>query len=157
VASAYAQYYIFAYVLFAVFCVLTSGLIYVTALTFSDNLPIQLIFEAVLGVILIRLVILFCNRIVFSNGGELAHPVLWTWYSTYLLILYLIRGILSGIVRMVTMFVWIVIQIGIIHRSNFPEGKECRDPAFSSFFQTLNFHHRCTPVFRTGDNQKDPT
>ena len=37
-------------------------------------------------------------------------------YSTYLLVVYLIRGILAGIIRMLTMFVWIVIQIGKIDR-----------------------------------------
>ena len=32
-------------------------------------------------------------------------------YSTYLLVVYLIRGILAGIVRMLVMFVWIVVQV----------------------------------------------
>jgi hypothetical protein len=147
VATAYAQYFIFAYVLFAFFCVLTSGVIYVVALTFGYNMPIRLIFEAVLGIILVKIITMFGNRVVFGAGGDLAHPVIWSWYSTYLLILYLVRGVLSGIIRMFTMFFWIVIQIGILHRSNFPEGQENTDAAFASFFQTLNFHHRCVSTY----------
>ncbi len=142
-AIAYAQYIIFAYILFAVLCVVTSGVIYILALTFGHNMPIRLIFEAVLGIVIIKILVTYGNRVVFGSRGELTHPVIWTWYSTYLLILYLVRGILSGIIRMFTMFVWIVIEIGVIHRSNFPDGQESSDAAFASFFQTLCFHHRC--------------
>ena len=31
-------------------------------------------------------------------------------YSTYLLVVYLIRGILAGIIRMLIMFFWIILQ-----------------------------------------------
>jgi hypothetical protein len=33
-------------------------------------------------------------------------------------------------------------QIGLVDRTNFPEGTEHLDPAFAAFFQTLRFHHR---------------
>jgi hypothetical protein len=146
VASAFAQYYIFASTIFAILCLSTSGMIYSTVLTASGNTPLRIVFEVLLGMVVTRLLIEFGNRVVFRGSGVLAHPVLWTWYSTYLLVVYLIRGILAGIIRMLTMFVWIVVQIGIVDRSNFPEGKESSDPAFSAFFQTLRFHHRRPPA-----------
>jgi hypothetical protein len=105
-------------------------------------MPLRVIFEIVLGTIVTKVLVDFGNRIVFHDNGDLAHPVMWTWYSTYLLVVYLIRGILAGIIRIAVMFFWIVIQIGKVDRSNFPEGKECTDPAFVSFFQTLQFHHK---------------
>ena len=51
---------------------------------------------------------------------------LWTWYSTYLLIINLVKGVFTGFVRMATMFFWVVVFIGKIDRSNFqvPEGQE---------------------------------
>ena len=45
VASAYAQYYIFAFVLFAAFCAVSTGIFYADALTFNQNQPIRQIFE----------------------------------------------------------------------------------------------------------------
>jgi hypothetical protein len=142
VASAFAQYYIFAFVLFAVLCIGSSGLVYATTLTLSLNAPVRILFEVVLGVIIVQAFTLFSDRVIF-RGGQLSHPVLWTWYSTYLLVVNLIRGILSGIIRVAFMCSWVVIQIGVVDRSNFPSGKESSDAVFSSFFQTLNFHHRC--------------
>ena len=142
VASAFAQYYIFSYIIFAVLCVGTSGLIYGTMLTLNLNMPIRILFEVVLGMLVTKILVEYGNRIIFHKNGDLAHPVMWTWYSTYLLVVYLIRGILAGIIRMFIMFVWIVVQIGKVDNSNFPEGKEDPDPAFSSFFQTLRFHHK---------------
>ncbi len=121
-ALAFAQYYVFAYVLFVVLCAVTTALFFVSALTFGQNAPIRQILEAIIGIIVIKGLTVLADRVIFK-GGDLAHPVAWTWYSTYLLILNLIRGILSGIVRMVIMCVWIVFQIGVMHRSNFPEGK----------------------------------
>lgn len=127
VALAYAQYFVFAYVLFAVLCAVTTGLFYLSALTFNQNMPIRMIVEALIGIVMVKVLTVLADYAIFREGN-LAHPVVWTWYSTYLLILNLIRGILSGIIRMVTMCVWIVIQIGIMDRSNFPEGKVCPAP-----------------------------
>jgi hypothetical protein len=142
VASAYAQYFIFAYILFAIFCVASSKLIYIIII---NNLPLNIIFELVMVSITGYVFVRICDRFVYV-AGEMADPVLWTWYSTYFLTFNLVKGVLDGIWRMVKMVFWIVIQIAIIDRSNFPEGKEGGDPAFVSFFQTLNFHHRCTNI-----------
>jgi hypothetical protein len=140
VASAFAQYYIFAYAIFIGLSILTSGII-VAIFTLNLNMPIRIIFEVVLGLIVATLISAVINRVIYRNG-DLAHPVAWTWVSTLLLVINLIKGILSGIIRLVTMFVLSVVQIGIIDSSNFPEGRENMDPVFSSFLQTLRFHHR---------------
>jgi hypothetical protein len=142
VASAYAQYFIFAYTLFAIFCVASSKFIYITII---NNLPLNLIFESVMVVTIGYLVVRICDRFLYV-AGEMANPVLWTWYSTYFLTFNLVKGALDGIRRIINMAFWIVIQIGIIDQSNFPEGKEGWDPVFVSFFQTLNFHHRCASI-----------
>jgi hypothetical protein len=142
VASAFAQYCIFSYVLVAVFCFASSGLSFAAVLTINGNMPVRIIFEVALGILATTCLVLVGNRVIFNRAGELVHPVAWTWYSSYLLVVYLLRGLLAGIVRMITMVVWIVVQIGIIDRTNFPEGREHMDPAFASFFQTLRFHHR---------------
>ena len=44
---------------------------------------------------------------------------------------------------MITMIILLVLQIGVMDRSNFPEGMEDKDPAFTAFLSTLMFHHRC--------------
>jgi hypothetical protein len=143
VASAYAQYFILAYTLFAIFCVGSSKLIYTTLI---NHLPLNSIVESVMLLIIGCVFTKICNRFVYA-AGEVTDPVLWTWYTTYFLTFNLVKGVLSGIWRMLYMVFWIVIQIGIIDHSNFPEGKEAQDPAFVCFFQTLNFHHRCAPDF----------
>lgn len=141
VASAFAQYYIYAYVIFVLLCTVTTGLIYASTLTVSMNAPVRVLFEVALGILVVKLLTAVSDRVIFRDG-QLAHPVLWTWFSTYLLVVNLIRGILSGITRIATMLFWIVVQIGVVDRSNFPAGKESYDPVFSAFFETLNFHHR---------------
>jgi hypothetical protein len=141
VAAAFAQFFIFAMVLFVVLCAVTTGIFYLSVLTINHNMPIRLIVEAVITLVITKLFATFGNRYIFRNG-DLAHPVLWTWYSTYLLIINLVKGIIAGFIRMGTMFAWVVIFIGKIDRSNFPDGFESSDPAFCAFFQTLNFQHR---------------
>jgi hypothetical protein len=141
VATAFAQYYIFAYVFFVVLCIATTGFIYASTLTVSLNTPVRILFEVALGVITVRLLTKFSDLVIFRDG-QLAQPVLWSWFSTYLLVVNLIRGILSGITRIAIMCFWIVVQIGVVDHSNFPSGKEHYDPVFSAFFETLNFHHR---------------
>ena len=137
VASAYAQYFVYAYILFAIFCVMSSNFIY------SYLAPTyETIFESVLVLFLGSIFDRISHNLIFV-GGKMVNPVLWTWYSTYYLVFNLVTGVIKGISRMIYMIIWIVIQVGIIDRSNFPEGKENNDPAFVSFFQTLNFHHRC--------------
>lgn len=143
-AAAFAQFFIFAMVLFVALCAVSTGVFYLSVLTISNNMPLRLILEVVIGLVITKLLTSYGNLVIF-RGGDLAHPVLWTWYSTYLLIINLIKGIFSGFIRMATMFVWVVVFIGKIDRSNFPDGFENTDPAFSAFLQTLNFHHRSLP------------
>jgi hypothetical protein len=156
VAAAIAQYFIFAIVLFVALCAVTTGIFYLSVLTINHNMPIRLILEAVITLIITKLFVTFGNRYIFRDG-DLAHPVLWTWYSTYLLIINLVKGIIAGFVRMGTMFVWVVIFIGKIDRSNFPDGFESTDPAFSAFLQTLNFHHRSPSPYPSSTFHTHPT
>ncbi len=121
-ALAYAQYFLFAYIIFAVLCFVTTGRSYAAVLTFGDNMPIRIVFEVIIGLVIVKGLNAIGDRYIFRDG-ELVHPVPWTWYSTYLLIVQLIRGILAGVVRVVMMCLWIVIQIGVMDRSNFPEGQ----------------------------------
>ncbi len=136
-ALAFAQYFLFAYIIFAVLCFLTAGRSYAAVLTFGDNMPIRVIFEVVIGLIIVKGLNAFGDRYIFRNG-ELMHPVVWTWYSTYLLVVNLIRGILAGVVRVVMMCLWIVIQIGVMDRSNFPEGQACI--SLLAILDRLNFY-----------------
>lgn len=46
VASAFAQYYIFAYAFFAIFCAATSGQIWVNVFSLAGNTPLRIAFEA---------------------------------------------------------------------------------------------------------------
>jgi hypothetical protein len=153
VAAAFAQYFIFAMVLFVVLCAATTGIFYLSVLTINHNMPIRSILEVVITLIITKLLITFGNRFIFRDG-DLSHPVLWTWYSTYLLIINLVKGVFTGFVRMATMFFWVVVFIGKIDRSNFPEGQESSDAAFCAFFQTLNFHHRSFALLPTDTDTK---
>ena len=68
VASAFAQYYIFVFVIFGVLSLATTGLVYVYFL--EINAYMQL-FEAILGLLVIKVLTLFSDRIIFGAGGSL--------------------------------------------------------------------------------------
>ncbi len=105
---------------------------------------IWILIEIAIGYIIARVVLerIIGKKIIFGGTGDMRHPVIWTWYSTYLLIVNIIKGLLAGIIRMISMIMMLVLQIGVMDRSNFPEGLEAQDPAFVAFLSTLLFHHR---------------
>ncbi len=107
---------------------------------------VWILIEVAVGYIIARVVLerMIGKNMIFGGTGDMQHPVVWTWYSTYLLIVNIIKGLLAGIVRMILMIIMLVLQIGVMDRSNFPEGQESQDPAFVSFLSTLLFHHRYT-------------
>jgi hypothetical protein len=107
---------------------------------------VWILIEVALGYIIARVVLerIIGKNMIFGGTGDMQHPVIWTWYSTYLLIVNIIKGLLAGIIRMILMIIMLVLQIGVMDRSNFPEGTESQDPAFVSFLSTLLFHHRYT-------------
>jgi hypothetical protein len=100
--------------------------------------------EVAVGYIVTRVLLerIIGKNMIFGGTEDMQHPVLWTWYSTYLLIVNIIKGFFAGIIRMIFMIMMLVLQIGVMDRSNFPEGQESQDPAFVSFLSTLLFHHR---------------
>ena len=66
-ASAFAQYYIFAYVLFALACVTTTGLLWVNVFSLSGNTPLRIVFEVSACVCArARLTACECVRAVFK-------------------------------------------------------------------------------------------
>jgi hypothetical protein len=105
---------------------------------------VWILVEVALGYIIARVVLerIIGKNFIFGGTGDMQHPVIWTWYSTYLLIVNIVKGLLAGIVRMIVMIMMLVLQIGVMDRSNFPEGSESQDPAFVAFLSTLLFHHR---------------
>jgi hypothetical protein len=132
---------VWAYLIFIVLLVVTSSKFY--ELVFFAG-GIWILVELILGYIIARVVLehIIGKNMIFGGTGVMQHPVIWTWYSTYLLIVNIIKGLVAGIVRMILMIMMLVLQIGVMDRSNFPEGQESQDPAFVSFLSTLLFHHR---------------
>ncbi len=49
--------------------------------------------------------------LVFSGRNEMVHPVIWTWYSTYLMLINLAKGVVHAIARIVTMLVVVITQV----------------------------------------------
>jgi hypothetical protein len=133
---------VWAYLIFVVLLVVTSNKFY--ELVFFGG-GVWILIEVALGYIIARVVLerIIGKNMIFGGTGDMHHPVVWTWYSTYLLIVNIIKGLLAGIIRMIVMIFMLVTQIGVMDRSNFPEGQEYQDPAFVSFLSTLLFHHRC--------------
>ena len=139
---------VWAYLIFLILTVVTSDFFYV--LIFRAG-GVWILIEVVIGFFIARSVLenYVGKVLIFRKTGDMTHPVFWTWYSTYLLLVNIIKGLLAGIIRMVTMIVLLILQIGIMDRSNFPEGMESKDPAFVAFLSTLLFHHRSKMSFRS--------
>ena len=71
VAAAFVQYFIFAMVLFAVLCAVTTGVFYLSVLTINHNMPIRSILEVVITLIITKLLSVlttFGNRFIFRDG-----------------------------------------------------------------------------------------
>ena len=136
---------VWAYLIFLILTVVTSDFFYV--LIFRAG-GVWILIEVVIGFFVARSVLenYVGKVLIFRKTGDMTHPVFWTWYSTYLLLVNIIKGLLAGIIRMVTMIVLLILQIGVMDRSNFPEGLESKDPAFVAFLSTLLFHHRFLPL-----------
>jgi hypothetical protein len=105
---------------------------------------VWILFEVVLGYIVAKVVMeqFVGHKLIFEGTNDVRHPVLWTWYSVYLLLVNLVRGLLAGIIRMVMLILLMLFQIGTMDRSTFPEGYESQDSAFVAFLSTLQFHHK---------------
>ena len=132
---------VWAYLLFILLAVLTSNKFYGFLL---DVGGVWLLLEVVLGYLIARLLLDWYvgQRLIFGGTEDMRHPVLWTWYSAYLLLVNIVRGLLAGIIRMVMLIVLMVFHIGKMDTSAFPEGQEWQDTAFVAFLSTLLFHHK---------------
>ena len=132
---------VWAYLLFIFLLVLTSERFYVLLFNVGG---VWILLEVVLGYIVAKVLMekYIGQTLIFGSNNDLLHPILWTWYSAYLLLVNIVRGLLAGIIRMFMLIMLTVFHIGKMDTSTFPEGQESQDTAFVAFLSTLLFHHK---------------
>jgi hypothetical protein len=71
------------------------------------------VIEVLIGFILLSMIFdhIIGRRFLLEGRNEMAHPVAWTWYSTYLILVNLAKGIVHAIVRIITMLVIVITQV----------------------------------------------
>ncbi len=132
---------VWAYLLFIFLVVLTSDRFYTLLLNVGG---VWIFLEVVLGYMVAKIMMerYIGRTFIFGGSNDLLHPILWTWYSAYLLLINIVRGLLAGIIRMFMLILLTVFHIGKMDTSTFPEGQESKDSAFVAFLSTLLFHHK---------------
>ncbi len=105
---------------------------------------VWILLEVVLGYMVTKLLMerYVGQTLIFGGSNEMRHPILWSWYSAYLLLVNILRGLLAGIIRVFMLIMLTVFHIGKMDTSTFPEGQEAQDSAFVAFLSTLLFHHK---------------
>eukprot|EP00293_Proteomonas_sulcata_P008846 CAMPEP_0184299096 /NCGR_PEP_ID=MMETSP1049-20130417/9770_1 /TAXON_ID=77928 /ORGANISM="Proteomonas sulcata, Strain CCMP704" /LENGTH=342 /DNA_ID=CAMNT_0026609431 /DNA_START=126 /DNA_END=1154 /DNA_ORIENTATION=+ len=93
-------------------------------------------------VILVLILDMFVGRtITFNYQNELKNPVLWTWVSTFMLLVNLGKGLVHAVMRVGYMMVLSVFQFAILDKTVFPAGYEGLDPGYSAYLSCLYFNH----------------
>ena len=55
---------------------------------------------------------IFLGRALLMEGGDsVLYPVMWTWYSTYLMLVNIAKGVILAVVRILSMLVILVRQV----------------------------------------------
>ena len=71
------------------------------------------VIEGLIGFVIMSVLLdmLIGKKYLLSGRNQMMHPVVWTWYSTYLMLLNLVKGVIHAIGRIIFMLGALVCQV----------------------------------------------